>query len=139
MSKFKKGLGAFMRGFNKPDEYNSQDVEFEITKLKSKIEGTKVNHILHLLLCIPTAGIWIIIWILIVISASSERSGYEKALKLEYQKKENLIKKEKSINSSDTTNHHDMDNTEKLIKLAELKEKGLITDDEFTAQKNKLL
>ena len=32
-----------------------------------------------------------------------------------------------------------MDNTEKLIKLAELKEKGLITDDEFTAQKNKLL
>ena len=67
MSKFKKGLGAFMRGFNKPDEYNSQDVEFEITKLKSQIDSTKVNHILHLILSIITVGIWIIIWILVVI------------------------------------------------------------------------
>lgn len=32
-----------------------------------------------------------------------------------------------------------MDSAEKLIKLAELKEKGLITDDEFTAQKSKLI
>lgn len=139
MSKFTKGMDAFMRGFNKPAEYNSQDIEFQITKLKSQIDGTKVNHILHLILSIITAGIWIIVWILIVISASSERRGYEKALKLEYQKKEDLIKKEKNIDTTESIKNEKMDTAEKLIKLAELKEKGLITDDEFTAQKSKLI
>lgn len=125
---------------SKPKQYNFQEIEFEITNLKTKIASTKVNHILHLLLCIPTAGLWIIIWILIAISASSKRSGYEKDLKEFYQMKGKV---EKKLHQKETyeilENNPSMDNTEKLIKLSDMLEKGLITEGEFHQQKEKLL
>jgi len=123
----------------KKGSYSSQDIEFNITELKTKIEATKVNHILHLILSIMTGGIWIIVWILITIDTNNEKRVYINRLKKEYKKKENLIKKENNMNGDEIKNDNKMDNTEKLIKLAELKEKGLITHDEFTAQKSKLI
>ena len=130
----------------KPKKYNLQEVEFEITNLKTKIASTKVNHILHLLLCIPTAGFWIIAWILITISASGERSGYEKSLKDFYQKKNNLLTRKENQKIQDEEDAleriretQSMDNTEKLIKLSEMLEKGLLTEEEFKQQKEKLL
>lgn len=140
MSGFSKGVGAFIRGFNKPDEYNSQDIEYEITSLKNKIASTKVNHILHLILSIITMGIWIIIWILIVISASSARREYEKLLKKEYQKKEKITKQahDKNIPEQPKENSH-MNATEKLINLSNMLEKGLITEEEFKTQKEAIL
>ena len=129
-----------------PKKYNLQEIEFEITNLKTKIASTKVNHILHLLLCIPTAGFWIIPWILITISASGERSGYEKSLKDFYQKKNTLLTKKENQqiqNEEDALERKEetqsMDNTEKLIKLSEMLEKGLLTEEEFKQQKEKLL
>ena len=132
---------------SKQKKYNLQEIEFEITNLKTKITSTKVNHILHLLLCIPTAGFWIIAWILITISASSERSDYEKSLKDFYRRKNDVLnikeknkrirdKEEASEQLEDTQN---MDNTEKLIKLSEMLEKDLLTEEEFKQQKEKLL
>ena len=44
----------------------------EVAVLLSKKKNT--SHILHLLLSIITAGIWIIIWILVAISNSSENA-----------------------------------------------------------------
>ena len=132
---------------SKPKKYNLQEIEFEITNLKTKIASTKVNHILHLLLCIPTAGFWVIAWILITISVSSERNDYEKSLKDFYRMKNEVLNikeknnriKDKEDASEQFKDTQNMDNTEKLIKLSEMLEKGLLTEEEFKQQKEKLL
>jgi hypothetical protein len=36
-------------------------------------EGTKVNHILHLILTILTAGLWAIVWIILVLTRKKEK------------------------------------------------------------------
>jgi len=87
MSKFSKGLSAFKQGFQERNKMSASDIEYEIDILKDKLATTKVNHILHLLLSIFTAGIWIIVWILISISVASEKSSYKKQLKIMYDKK----------------------------------------------------
>lgn len=51
----------------------------EVAVLLSKKKNT--SHILHLLLSIITAGIWIIIWILVAISNSSENSKIDRQIK----------------------------------------------------------
>lgn len=38
---------------------------------------TKVNHILHLLLSILTAGLWLIVWFLVVIFAMAHNSNID--------------------------------------------------------------
>jgi len=40
----------------------------------------KTSHLLHLILCIPTAGIWSIMWILVAISNSSENSRIDRMI-----------------------------------------------------------
>jgi len=120
--------------------YTLSEVEFEIEKLQTKIKSTKVNHILHLLLSIITAGIWVVIWILITISAGSEKRGYETRLKDFYGMKGRLEnKKADKKRKQDIEDTPTMDKTEKLIKLSEMLEKGLLTEDEFKQQKEKLL
>jgi len=116
------------------------EVEFEIERLQSIIKSKKVNHILHLLLCVPTFGLWVIIWILISITASSEKSGYEVELKEVYEMKGKLQKKNEDEKiSQQINNNKGLDVTEKLIKLSEMLEKGLITEDEFKSQKKAIL
>lgn len=141
MSKFTRGAKAFMRGFkNEPKKYNLQEIELEIENIKRSIESTKVNHVLHLLLCLPTAGIWVIFWIIIAISAKSERKNHARRLEDFYQMKGRILKKreEKKV-SEQIDKFQDMDNTEKLIKLSDMLEKNLITKEEFLSQKEKLL
>ena len=38
------------------------------------VKGAPVNHILHLLLCIPTLGIWLIVWAGLAIFGGEKRS-----------------------------------------------------------------
>ena len=40
----------------------------------------KTNHVLHLLLSIITAGIWIIFWILVAASNGSENKSIDKMI-----------------------------------------------------------
>ena len=37
------------------------------------IKGSKVNHILHLLLSVFTAGLWLLVWLLVAIFGGEER------------------------------------------------------------------
>jgi hypothetical protein len=37
------------------------------------IKGKKVNHILHLILSLITAGIWLIVWLVLVITNKRQR------------------------------------------------------------------
>jgi len=126
-------------GFFSKKTYTLPEVEFEIERLQIKIKATKVNHILHLLLCIPTVGFWIIIWILVTVSVSSEKSGYEKELKEFYEMKAKLQKKNDDEKTSQQINNNNLDTTEKLIKLSEMLDKGLITEDEFKKHKEAIL
>ncbi|UZA79520.1 hypothetical protein EZZ79_11150 [Pseudomonas syringae] len=40
----------------------------------------KTNHILHLLLCIPTAGFWLIAWVLIGMQNSMHNSSIDRKM-----------------------------------------------------------
>jgi hypothetical protein len=44
----------------------SDTIQAEILRSQMKSQHN-TNHILHLLLCIPTAGFWVIVWALIVL------------------------------------------------------------------------
>ena len=35
--------------------------------------GNRPNHLLHLLLCIPTAGLWSIVWVLLSVGGGEKR------------------------------------------------------------------
>jgi len=54
--------------------YTDQEVAVMLSKKK------KTNHVLHLLLSIITAGIWIIFWILVAASNGSENKSIDKMI-----------------------------------------------------------
>ena len=37
------------------------------------VKGHRVNHVLHLLLCIPTVGLWAIIWLCLILGGGESR------------------------------------------------------------------
>ena len=72
------GCGAPVRAksHSKGDTVPYTDQEVAVLLSKKK----KTSHILHLLLSIITAGIWVIIWILVAISNGSVNSGIDKQI-----------------------------------------------------------
>jgi len=62
-----------------------QQGQFEIQELQRKIDKTKINHILHIILSLLTFGIWIIVWIIITIISVIKRENYEEDLKEIYE------------------------------------------------------
>ena len=118
--------------------------EYKKTELENKIRDAKVNHILHLILSIITAGIWIIVWILIAVSVSMEKSGYNRDLKKLYadkNKAKNIVfnrNLKAQFKQSSQTNISDKDKAE-LKELHELKGMGVITQSEYEDRKTKVL
>ena len=49
--------------------------------LVAKRNDYRTGHVLHLLLSIVTAGLWIPIWLLVAISNANERQKIDKKLK----------------------------------------------------------
>ena len=54
--------------------YSDQEVAVMLSKKK------KTSHVLHLLLSVVTAGIWLIIWIIVAASNGSENSRIDKMI-----------------------------------------------------------
>lgn len=54
--------------------YSDQEVAVMLSKKKT------TSHILHLLLCIPTVGLWVVIWILVALSNSMENSRIDRVI-----------------------------------------------------------
>lgn len=54
--------------------YTDQEVAVLLSKKK------KTNHVLHLLLSIITAGIWLIIWLIVAASNGSENKKIDKMI-----------------------------------------------------------
>ena len=46
----------------------------------AKREDYRTAHILHLLLCIPTAGLWVFVWMICALSNSIERGKIDRKL-----------------------------------------------------------
>lgn len=55
--------------------YTHQEVAVLLSKKK------KTSHILHLVLSILTVGLWILIWLLVTVSNSSENSRIDRQIK----------------------------------------------------------
>ena len=49
-------------------------------QLLAKRADHKTNHVLHLLLCIPTVGFWIPVWFLVAMSHRIERWKIDRKL-----------------------------------------------------------
>ncbi|MFC6087569.1 hypothetical protein [Sphaerisporangium aureirubrum] len=39
------------------------------------VKGKRVNHLLHLVLSVLTAGVWIIVWIIVAVAGGEKRSS----------------------------------------------------------------
>lgn len=48
--------------------------------INAELSEYKTNHLLHLLLSIITMGLWLIVWVIVSISNSSERRKIKKRL-----------------------------------------------------------
>ena len=103
------------------------DFEYRKTILEKNIDATRTNHILHFLLTVLTAGVWIIMWMFVAWNNSSKRTNYQRELKKLHDFK----------NKYD--NHKTLDDTDKLYKLSLMLKDGYITQKEFDKQKSKLL
>jgi len=55
--------------------YSDQEVALMLSKKK------KTSHVLHLLLSVVTAGLWVIIWILVGVSNASENARIDSNIK----------------------------------------------------------
>ncbi len=120
-------------------EEERKNIDSQIEKTKIELSKAYPNHILHLLLSLVTAGLWIVIWIFASISADKKRKSLQKKLDKLYKEKtelNNTYKKEEDIKTSHTLGG---DNIDKLSKLSAMLEKGHITKEEFETQKDKLL
>lgn len=56
------------------EPYSDHEVMVMLSKKK------KTSHVLHLLLSIVTAGIWVLIWILVAVSNNSENNKIDKMI-----------------------------------------------------------
>ena len=55
--------------------------QVEILIESSKLAKVKTNNILHLILTVFTAGLWIFIWLLVALSNSIERRRLERRIR----------------------------------------------------------
>jgi len=138
-------MGSFIEGFKKG--YNNQygddstvdELDYKIEKAKRELEDKKVNHILHLLFSILTMGFWVIVWVLIALSVSSERSALEAKIKMFSEAKSKKLHVQSSYTEPTKTTSISEEDKRELKSLLELKDAGVITNDEFEARKSTIL
>jgi len=57
-----------------------REIELELRQVERELDTIKVNHILHLILSIITAGVWLIIWLFIAMDVNSKRNVVEQKI-----------------------------------------------------------
>jgi hypothetical protein len=75
-------MGFFSK---KEDVKNDLTPEDHIRKLEDEIYDINVNHILHFILSLLTAGFWAIIWIILFIDANSKKKRLQRLIDVEYR------------------------------------------------------
>jgi hypothetical protein len=111
--------------------YAKEILDSKIEQAQRDVDRQKVNHILHFLLSIFTAGIWVFIWIIITIISKLEVRRLEENIQGYFQEK---------IKTANTDIYKvKTDSADKLIKLSGMLEKGLLTEEEFHTEKEKII
>lgn len=139
-----QSIKAFFKGLNdaKVEKQNkkilddAENFEYQKNEIETLISKEKVNHILHLLLSLLTGGVWIIIWIFVNSNSKKKVNMLRDRLKELYDNKKKadvIIKKEERANKTQISI------ADEIRKLEALKNDGLILENEFLSQKNKLL
>ena len=59
----------------------NHNTQYEIAKIHIELNEQKVSHILHLILSFITCGAWVVVWLLITLSASIEKRRLNGKLK----------------------------------------------------------
>jgi hypothetical protein len=144
MANLINGIKAFANGVsegmkeskNTKIKQKNDDYEFEKERIERKIAGAKVNHILHLLLCFPTVGFWVIPWFFMAMSAGSRRREAQSELNELYRNHKIL---QQANSTQEESKPSDFDYIDKLEKIASLREKNLITEEEYLEQKAKII
>lgn len=49
------------------------ELESQTSTMAVLIKGKKVNHVLHLVLSLITAGLWLIVWLLLILTNKRQR------------------------------------------------------------------
>jgi len=57
-----------------------REIELELRQVERELSTIKVNHILHLILSIITAGVWLIIWLFITMDVNSKKNVVEQKI-----------------------------------------------------------
>ncbi len=57
-----------------------REVELKLKQIEREFSENKINHILHLILSLITAGVWILVWIIIANNVGSKRDRLEKLI-----------------------------------------------------------
>jgi len=57
-----------------------REIELELKQVERELETIKVNHILHLILSLITAGVWLIIWLVVTMDVGSKRNVAEQKI-----------------------------------------------------------
>jgi hypothetical protein len=56
---------------------HKRNIELSLRQAERQLRDLKVNHILHLLLSVLTAGFWAIVWIVLTIKTNRRRKKLE--------------------------------------------------------------
>jgi len=68
------------------NENQIRGIERQIVKINMELANLKTNHVLHLLLCVFTIGLWVFVWGVCVLSNENERGKLKtRQTKLERQ------------------------------------------------------
>jgi len=85
MSKGTKGLKETN---SEVEEDIEQSLDSRIKDTKHKLHALKVHHLLHFIISLLTAGVWIVGWTLIVIDSNTKKTALTKKLKKLHKLKE---------------------------------------------------
>ena len=77
-----------------------KNLEKQVTQKEHLLANNKINHILHLLLSVVTGGIWLIIWLLVIMVHQSDNTIIDQIDALE-DKIYDLEQEEKQQNQKD--------------------------------------
>lgn len=121
-------------------------VESQGDSMAVVVYGKPVNHILHLLLTILTAGFWIIVWIILVVS------GGEKRWMITVDESGNVLNQQvhgpvaipttivvSPVAASAPSAPVSGSTSDKLTELKKMFDQGLITEAEYNEKRAKLL
>ena len=117
----------------------SKQRELEMVRIQSNLTKYQTKHWIHLILTICTLGCWMFFWLLFTIGNQIERKQIELFMKDLVDSQEMTEKEDGNNKLVDTVVVDQTSQIQELEKLVSLKEKGILSDEEFQKLKSDLI